>query len=306
MRRLWKRRALICWLVLFSSAQGAIAGSWSFYSETALEYAQATFQHDASMFNPILGSPTSSLIYPGQLHSSAKLGFRQKSGEGSEIEVSIKAAFRAHSEFIDNDYLADQVLFSQTTSRTQVPANVEIAAKFRSAPIARIGNATTLSLAIETKVGHDIRENRGLICGGVCQSLPFVTDTQPVITHRTTRTSIRLGPSLSTRLGERTTFDMSALVGPSLAIIDDTHHLRTNQGSPLQIQYTLFGLEMGTVFAFEHEFSEFLSVQVGITANAAHLFGQAQFSPNNERSPLLAGSAIFEEASLFARFGGEF
>ncbi|HYN13360.1 MAG TPA: hypothetical protein VET51_12035 [Burkholderiales bacterium] len=239
--------------------------------EAGLRYWLSTgrtqLSHNAQGLDPIFGNPTSILTYEDLQAHVLELHGRWTTAERWFIKGNVGLGVIRNGSFDDEDYLAGQVKFLDTTSSVTGKR-----LSYFSLDIGRDlwltgGGRTTAGLFAGFQLWNEHADAFGVtvthdpfgIAGG---NLP---DSLLVISNEVTWKSIRLGLATRTSLSKRTSIAMDlALVPYTTVRNEDSHHLRSDLGPVPNIIKTGTGWGAQADLELRHAVDENLELGVGV------------------------------------------
>jgi len=207
---------------------------------------KTTFNFSSNAVNSALGSPTSKLSYDGMNGNSGELVWRGQNEAKTFAKGFIGGGGLNGGTLDDEDYLAGQVKFSDTTSNVDgdslIYGTIDLGQRFDLIDAATkfsIGPFVGFNFYQETASAFGARCNRDDIDGALCGSpgsiaVPFSTE---VIKNEANWASLRLGGEARLKLWDRVTLITDvALLPVAYLWNNDSHLLRDDLGSRPNIE----------------------------------------------------------------------
>jgi hypothetical protein len=218
----------IVWLCVLAALSSTVqAQPWELGTRYWYSEGTTTRSHNAQGLVPFLGNPTSVLDY-GDLDAHAvELHARRGFENGWFVRGNMGLGSVQHGIFDDEDFLAGQVKFSDSTSsvkgNTLRYATIDVGRELWRT------DAGVAGLFIGFHYWSERLEAFGasFTVGGV----PTIPDSELVITNDTTWRALRVGLTSTARLGARTWVSVDAALVPYAKVRDeDSHWLRQDPG----------------------------------------------------------------------------
>jgi hypothetical protein len=209
--------------ILCASAFAAQAQDWEAGTRYWFSKSSTTRSHNAQGLVPALGNPTSVLTYDDLSTHAVELHGRRLFGRDWFARVNAGLGSIARGSFDDEDFLAGQVKFSDSTSSVRgnelVYATVDVGRNLWHTHQGAAGIFVGYHHWYERLDAYGATFTVG---GGAP-----IPSSQPVITNEVTWRSLRLGISSVAELGPRTRLSLEAAWVPYARVRDeDSHWLR--------------------------------------------------------------------------------
>jgi hypothetical protein len=258
------RAMRILWLCVLSALSlGAQAREWQLGARYWYSEGSSTRSHNAQGLAPSLGNPTSVLTYDDLAAHSVELFARRGFEQGWFARGNAGVGSIRHGMFDDEDFLAGQIKFSDSTSSVR-GNDLRYITVDVGRELWRLRNG-----AAGVFVGFHYWNERLDAFGAsfTVGGLPTIPDSEIVITNHVTWRALRAGITSMARLGGRTRFTIDAALVPYAKVRDeDSHWLRQDPGD-LGTAPNIFvkgrGYGMEVDLELHHEFRDAWEISAG-------------------------------------------
>ena len=268
--------------------------------EVGLRYWQSEgktrFSINSSLVNPLLGDPTSVLVYDGMDGFAGEFFWFARNETDTFAKGFIGGGGLNKGSLDDEDYFAGQVKFSDTFSRIRgsdmIYGTIDIGQRFTLADgPARVtlGPFAGFNFWQETAEAYGARCNPDDIGGALCGppgslAVPFST---MVIENEANWASLRLGAELKVRLWDRLTLSGDAAVLPVAYVWnEDSHLLRSDLGPVPNIESRGTGWGYQLEGAIQFDITPCWAIGAGVRYWYAEVNGKTDFIHLDSKVPL--------------------
>ncbi len=222
------RAMRILWLCVLSALSiGAQAQQWELGTRYWYSEGTTTRSHNAQGLVPSLGNPTSVLAYEDLAAHALELHARRGLHSGWFVRGTAGLGSIRHGMFDDEDFLAGQLKFSDSTSSVKGDRLRYITVDFGRELWPLRNGAAGLFVGFHYWSERLDAFGASFTVGGV----PTIADSELVITNDVTWRALRAGITSTARVGARTRLSLDAALVPYAKVRDeDSHWLRQDPG----------------------------------------------------------------------------
>lgn len=269
-----------CWLCVLSpvaameiSVEGRVKASIS----------ATTLSHDASRVDPTLGNPTSVLDF-APLHAvdvEFVVSGRSADPDGGWFDLLIGAPIASNGTFLDRDYNAGQILFSDTSSNVVIEGIREITGRVSLPGWHFDGDEGRAFSPYLVASGQFSRfEARGLGCNTVCAPgyFPIASDIA-VIGQDTLGLEAGVGLLMTQVLDDGGSIDARVELRGGYRHVSDSHYFRlVDLGPTPNIFYDFGTIGVHAGLGYTHKLSETGALRAGLFVDGQAGFGTVVFN----------------------------